>query len=786
VAAALRDRGVRPGDAVALMLPTGFEFLAAFQGILLARAVPVPIYPPVRLDRIEEYAERQAAILADAGAAALLTAGRTRPLAALLRPRVPSLRVVETVAALLDEGGAWPGPDGDAADPAFIQYTSGSTGAPKGVLLTHANLVSNIRAISRGLDARPTDVGVSWLPLYHDMGLIGSWLFCMVDALPIDIQSPLAFLSRPERWLWAIHRRRATLSPAPNFAYELCARRIPEAALEGLDLSSWRVALNGAEPIAPETLERFIRRFEPYGFRREAMLPVYGLAENSVALAFPPLGRGPRVDAVRRAPFADAGRAEPAPADEPAPLRFVGVGTAVAGHEIRVVDDAGADVEERRVGRIVFRGPSAMAGYHGQPEATAAITLDGGWLDTGDLGYRADGELFVTGRRKDLVIKGGRNLVPQEIEEAAAEVEGVRRGCVVAFGVPRADLGTEALVVVAETRATDAARRAAIEKAVVERIATVVGVPPDAVVLVPPGAVPKTSSGKVRRAETRRLHGEGGLGARLAPGAATRARLFAAAAAAAAREWLTRAGRAAYLAWLAAAGAAVILPAWPLAVVASPRVSRRVQRAAARALLALSGCRATIEGAEHLRGPGPRLLACNHASYADVLALLALVPADFVFAAKREVMDWPLAGKAARRARHVPVEREDATRSVTDAGALAGALEEGVSLLVFPEGTFTAASGLRPFRLGVFRTAVETGAPLVPLALRGTRRALRDGAWPRPTRIHLWVGPPLRVEGSGWRAAVALRDRAAEAIAARCGEPRLDLVAAARPGEDRG
>ncbi|HEY7516582.1 MAG TPA: AMP-binding protein, partial [Vicinamibacteria bacterium] len=289
VAGGLRERGVARGDTVALMLPTGLDFLRSFQGILAAGAVPVPIYPPLRLDRLEEYAARQSAILADAGVKTLVPIPRAMPIAGMLRPAVPSLGDVTTADDLAGTGAIVPGPEGDGRDPAFVQYTSGSTGSPKGVLLTHDNLMANIRAIAAGLEARPTDVGASWLPLYHDMGLIGSWLFCLHQGLPIAILSPTAFLARPERWLWAIHQHRATMSAAPNFAYELAARKVPDEALEGLDLSSWRCALDGAEPVNPDTLERFARRFAKCGFRREALMPVYGLAESSVALAFPPV-----------------------------------------------------------------------------------------------------------------------------------------------------------------------------------------------------------------------------------------------------------------------------------------------------------------------------------------------------------------------------------------------------------------------------------------------------------------------------------------------------------------
>jgi fatty-acyl-CoA synthase len=779
VAGGLRERGIRRGDTVAVMLPTGREFLAVFQGILLAGAVPVPIYPPARLDRLEEYAQRQSAILADAGVRALVTIGRARGVAAVLGACVPSLRDVLTAGDLAAAGASMAGPEGAGADAAFIQYTSGSTGAPKGVLLTHDNLLANIRAIGRGLDVRPTDVGASWLPLYHDMGLIGTWLFCLHHGLPLALQSPLSFLTRPERWLWSIHNRRATLSPAPNFAFELCVRRISDQALEGLDLSSWRVALNGAEPVSPETIDRFVARFGPYGFRREAMMPVYGLAESSVAVAFPPMGRAPRVDTIARAAFEQERRAVPAPEGEAGALRFVSVGRALPEHEVRLVDDAGAEVAERAVGRLLFRGPSSTAGYFRKPEQTAAITLPGGWLDSGDLAYAAEGELFVAGRRKDLIIKAGRNLVPQEIEEIAASIRGIRRGNVAAFGIRRPDLGTESLVVVAETRLTNPAARDRLCAIVTEKIAEALGLPPDVVALVPPGAVPKTSSGKVRRNATRELYEAGTLGRVATTPLSMKIRIGARMLRERAQAAIVAAGRAAYAAYLGVVISALALLVWtPIALVPSRRLAAGVSRAGARVLLALAGCRLSRDGGTAPAGSAPVLFASNHASYVDVLALLALLPAEFAFAAKSEVASWPLVGTLVRRAGHLTIERFDVSQSVADAGKVARALEEGRSVVLFPEGTFTAEAGQRPFRLGTFKAAVETGVPVVPLALRGTRRVLRAGeAIPRPGRIHLWVGAPIAPEGDGWRAVVALRDRVAAEIAAHSGEPRLDLVA---------
>jgi fatty-acyl-CoA synthase len=773
VAGGLRDDGIRPGDTVALMLPTGFDFLRAFQGILLAGAVPVPIYPPVRLDRLDEYAERQGAILANAEVRSLITVDRARGVAGILKPAVPTLRRVTTAGDLAGRGTAVSAPQSKGSDAAFIQYTSGSTGNPKGVLLTHDNLLANIRAIGRGIDVQPTDVGVSWLPLYHDMGLIGTWLFCLHQGLPVDIQSPLSFLSRPERWLWAIHERRGTLSPAPNFAYELCVRRISDQAIEGLDLSSWRVALNGAEPVSPDTLERFAQRFEPYGFRREAMMPVYGLAENSVALAFPPVGRGPKVTRVRREPFERDRRIEAA--DDGLP--FVSAGTALSEHEIRLVDDAGQDVGDDRVGRLQFRGPSATSGYYRQPEATAAMTREGGWLDSGDLAFRHDGELHIAGRSKDLIIKGGRNLVPQEIEEVVGNVSGIRRGCVVAFGVPHETLGTERLVVVAETRSTDPARRDALAAEVNARVADAIGVPPDAVELVRPGDVPKTSSGKVQRQATRALYLQGALGGGRRSAWASRARVLLSAGWADTRPRLLTAARTLYGAYLAGVVTALFAVLWPPAMLLPRRIAARTGRVAARILTSLAGARLTVDGLDRLPAQGAFVIAANHASYVDVPSLMAAIPRDVRFVAKKEILAWPLVGAFVRKTGHLTVDRADAQQSVAEAHRVGAVLRAGDPVAFFPEGTFTDAAGLRPFRLGAFKTAAEHGVPVVPVALVGTRRWLRTPWAPRPGRISVWIGAPVRAEGTGWRDVVLLRDRVAEAIAAHCGEPRLDLVA---------
>ncbi|MGH9817766.1 MAG: fatty acyl-AMP ligase, partial [Candidatus Acidiferrales bacterium] len=447
-AAALVARGLGPRQTAAIMLPTGREFFSAFFGVLLAGGVPVPIYPPFRADRIEEYAARQAAILSNAEARFLITFRQAEAVAKLLKPRVPTLNAVLSAAQLAaaeptpngNKSKSKPGavayrPRGDSI--AFLQYTSGSTGDPKGVMLTHANLLANIRSIGEAVDVRADDVAISWLPLYHDMGLIGAWLWPLYNGIPVAIMSPLSFLTRPERWLWAFHHHRGTITAAPNFAFELCVRKIADKDIEGLDLSSARAMLNGAEPVTPETMQRFAERFARYGFRREALLPVYGLAEASLAVTVPPLERGVKTDRIHRELFQSEGRAEAvseAEAESAGALAFVSAGRAIPGHAVRVVDADGADVPERVEGHLWFRGPSATQGYYRNADATKEILRGEGWVDSGDRAYIAEGEVYITGRVKDIIIKGGRNLYPHEVEEVASSVAGVRKGCVVAFG----------------------------------------------------------------------------------------------------------------------------------------------------------------------------------------------------------------------------------------------------------------------------------------------------------------------------------------------------------------
>lgn len=535
--------GIEPGDRVALVHPTGEEFFDVFFGALLAGAVPVPLYPPVRLGRLEEYHRRTARMVEAAGARVVVADRRVRrllgPVAERARP--------ELGCPVLDELPEVSGSRGPAArdpeDLALVQFSSGTTVDPKPVALSHRAVLAQTRLLNGFWPDTPDLVhsGVSWLPLYHDMGLIGCVFPALERVADLTLIGPEVFVARPAVWLRAIARYRATVSPAPNFAYGLCVEKVRDRDLEGVDLSSWRVALNGAEAVSAGTLRAFTERFAPYGFRPEALTPVYGLSEAALAVTFSDLER-PFVARRFVRDSLEPGR-EARPVDDrddgstPEGTReLVSVGAPLPGFEIQVraaaADGDGSGRRDRdrsqpplperprpegRVGRVWVRGPSLMSGYLGRPEATRRALLDG-WLDTGDLGFLLDGALYLTGRAKDLVIVRGRNVAPEEIETAAARAPGVRTGCVVAASwVPDSepdsdpdsnpsrahDAASEELTVFVE-HARDASRqdRERLPKAVAEEVLAGVGLAPDRVEILAPGTLPRTSSGKLRRGET--------------------------------------------------------------------------------------------------------------------------------------------------------------------------------------------------------------------------------------------------------------------------------------------
>ncbi|MCF6281692.1 MAG: AMP-binding protein [Candidatus Polarisedimenticolaceae bacterium] len=778
VAAGLQAHGVEKGQCVAIMLPTSIDYFFSYFGIQLAGAVPVPLYPPARKNQLEDHLQRQSGILNNCQAVMLITVPEAILLAHLVKAQTPELHEVITVDHLQTTSHDFVAPEIRTTDTAFLQYTSGSTGDPKGVTLTHANLLANVRADGEAVKANHNDVFISWLPLYHDMGLIGAWLGSLYFAIPLVIMSPLDFLARPERWLWAIHRYHGTLSAAPNFAFELCLLRVLDEDIQGLDLSSWRVAFNGAEPVDPKTVTGFCRRYAEYGFKNEAMYPVYGLAESSVGLAFPPLGQGVLIDRIDRDHFMQSGEARPTDSDQGA-LLFTASGRPLARHEIRIVDDAGHELPERHEGLLEFRGPSATSGYYRNPEATKGL-FNGDWLNSGDRAYFAGADLFITGRIKDIIILAGRNIYPQELEEAVGEVDGIRRGRVVAFGSQRERMATERLVIIAESRAP-VEQHASLRHRINEIVTDLTGGAADEVVLAPPGTVLKTSSGKVRRDACRQRYEAGDIAHKPAAVWWQILHLTLTGFAVQLRRFSQRMRSLLYAAYSLSLFAVAVPFSWAILLLV-PDMQRRwsLLGGAARGLFALAGIKLTLSGQEHLQQlPAPYVIAVNHASLLDAYLLVATLPKAAAFLVKAELKKGFFSSRFLNRLRVEFVERGDFEESIESAERSLNRLQQGDNLLFFAEGTFRRQPGLLAFHMGAFVTAARANVPLVPVAIRGTRSILlADTWWPRRGDIEVSIGEPLiRDEGvTDWQAAQQLRDAARQFILQHCGEEDMQEV----------
>jgi fatty-acyl-CoA synthase len=504
-----RAVGLSKGDRVALVLPDGQDFIPAFFGALWAGIIPVPLYPPISLGKLDAFMDALVNILNVAEPKVLVTSERIGKVLWSAVGRVPSLQKVVLADELAAAAPIDPPPYPVDADIAFLQFTSGSTAAPKGVIVTHGNLKANTHAIGRlGLRIDPTqDVAVSWLPLYHDMGLIGCVLVPVVTGLRTVFIPTLTFIKNATVWLDTISKHAASLTFAPNFAYALTAKRARPEQIARWDLSRMRVFGCGAEPINGDVLRNFVRTFAPAGLRPNALLPSYGMAEATLAMAFTELEDEIKSDRIDPERYHSDNKA--VPAANGTALELVCCGRTFPEHDLSIQDEHGRMLPDRVVGEICFRGPSVTKGYWNDPEATRAAGLDepGGWLRSSDLGYMIDGELYVSGRLKDILIVNGRNYYPQTIEWAVEKVIGVRRGSTVVFSRP--GKASEEVVVAVETRDPDAEK---LRSAIVAKVSEDVQLAVADVALLPPGSIPKTSSGKLQRRKTRELYLSGALG----------------------------------------------------------------------------------------------------------------------------------------------------------------------------------------------------------------------------------------------------------------------------------
>jgi len=495
MAVALARRGVGPGAHVALLGPTSRAFVTAIQAVWLAGATVVVLPLPMRMSSLDDFvaATRTRVRAADTTlvVADPMLAGFIQP-----EPGDPPLVLLPELTGDPSDPWAWDAPKEDPSALGILQFTSGSTSDPKGVMLPHATICANLDAIAGAARLDPADdVLCSWLPLYHDMGLIGLMTLGMTTGTDLALASPQDFLAAPARWMEWMSEHRATATAGPNFSYALAARALRRLAPGTLDLSRWRIALNGAEAVDPKAVNDFVAAGAPHGLNPGAVFPAFGMAESTLAVTFPEPGRGLRTDPIDRRTLESDAYAAPGEPESENTRHLVMLGRAVPGLEVRIVDPVSGDARgEREVGELEIRGSSVTTGYYRRPDATESAFHDG-WLRSGDLGYLVDGELVICGRIKDLIIIGGRNVYPEDVERAAASVDGVRAGNVIAFAVD-GRRGKEALVVVAESKDADLE---AVRAAVAGRVREVVGLPPEEVVLVEPGTLPKTSSGKLQR-----------------------------------------------------------------------------------------------------------------------------------------------------------------------------------------------------------------------------------------------------------------------------------------------
>lgn len=748
---------------------------------MIGGGIPVPIYPPARVSQLEEHIVRHTRILQNSLAEILITVPEAVPIAHLLKSRVPTLEYILPAFKLLENSNKVIRPLLCGDDIAFIQYTSGSTGDPKGVTLTNANLLANIRAMGEAVKADSEDVFVSWLPLYHDMGLIGAWLGSLYFAALYVVMSPLSFLSRPQRWLWAIHRYGGTLSASPNFGYEYCMHRVKKEDFDGLNLSSWRGAFNGAEAVSPQTLSNFAEYFAPYGFNKNAMMPVYGLAESSVGLAFPPLERGVLVDNIERDIFMQNAKAVIAQEDDLHALHFVSSGRVLKNHEMRVVDSNGKVLPERYEGELQFRGPSSTSGYFRNPKKTEGL-FDGEWLNSGDLAYITDGELFITGRIKDVIIRGGRNIYPDGLEKAICNIDGIRKGCVAIFGTADAKTATERLIVLAESHSKDQDEKSKLRLKINALATDLIAMPPDEVIIAPPGSVLKTSSGKIRRDACRQIYENKEIGKQsgsivwqvvrlslssIVPAVGRMFRyiksiLFAI------YSWLVF-SLVVPIAWLGA----VLLPNYTL--------RWRSQGLCAKAIAKLLGISVKVIGLENIRCmKGSYVIVINHASYIDSLVIAATLPGPFHTVVKSELLNNFLTRLPLKALNAEFVDRFDIEKSVEDTQHLLDVLKNNNQLLFFAEGTFTSVSGLGQFHLGAFKTAAEAAVPIVPISISGSRSILREGSWfPKYGSISVRIGKAIETakksdkSDNSWESSISLRKEARDFILYHCGESDL-------------
>ncbi len=508
----LVHKGLKPGDRLALIAETGPDFAAAFFGALYAGVLPVPLPLPTSFGGRDAYVDQIRIQLTSSDPVLVLGPDSLKPLFAEAADGMVAALGWKEFQALADPDATLPEASPDAV--AYLQYSSGSTRFPHGVAVSHRAVMANLTGHALAMNIGPGDRGISWLPWYHDMGLVGTMLSPIAAQISVDFIATDDFARRPLSWLTLISRNPGnSLSYSPSFGYDICARRVSTQTdvASRYDLSRWRVAGNGADMIRPDVCQAFVDAFAPAGFQASAFTPSYGLAEATLAVSVAPMGQGIVCDLVDERRLAGDGFADTAPhPDHPVRYRaIVDCGVATHGLTIEIRDEAGNTLADRQIGRVLVKGIGIMEGYFRDPEATAACLSADGWLDTGDMGYLVDGHIFIVGRAKDMIILNGKNHWPQDIEWAIEQLEGFKAGDIAAFSITTPQ-GEEAPAVLVQCRTLDPAERARLKDAIRTKVRTITGM--NCVVeLVPPRTLPRTSSGKLSRVKARQLYLSGSI-----------------------------------------------------------------------------------------------------------------------------------------------------------------------------------------------------------------------------------------------------------------------------------
>ena len=504
------SKGLKKNDKVIIMIPTSIEFVFIYFGILMAGGIPVPVSQPAGTANIEKFLDNLKHIIRDSESKFFATFDKLKMMiGGLIDAPNPIEEFIFTGDVLknpIPKKNYTDLPKITGDDLALIQYTSGTTGHPKGVMLSHKNLIHNLHGIGIASNMVETDVGISWLPLYHDMGLIGGLLTTVYWGMSLVLMTPEAFLFRPQWWLENISKYRVTIGVAPNFGYHYCTTRVPDSEVTKLNLSSWRLALNGAEPIDQTTLQKFINKFKPGGLRKDIFLPVYGMAENSLAATFPALDNTTVVRRFCRVKLEEDHYATDTNSKNSKEyIDLVAVGFPLLGQEVRIANDNWKTLKEREVGQILVKSQSLSSGYYKNEKATNE-TIKEGWFSTGDMGFILEGHLYISGRKKEIIIKRGKNIYPYDVERIASTIKGVRLGCCAAFASENINQGTEDLILVCETTVKDINQQKVIIKNIRNEILAKLGIAPDDIKLVPKGTVPKTTSGKTQRVLCKKIY----------------------------------------------------------------------------------------------------------------------------------------------------------------------------------------------------------------------------------------------------------------------------------------